>query len=64
MKLTKEQDAYGRAMLDWHLGNGGFEIVERDDGFIGLSSGPQIYLAEFRYWPEFEKRAIRLARGR
>ena len=64
MRLTEEQDAYGRAMLDWNRGNGGFEIVERDDGYIGLSSGPQAYLAEYRHWPEFEKRAIRLARGR
>jgi len=64
MSLTEEQDAYGRAMMDWLEGNGGWEVVERDDGFVGLSSGPGIYHAEHRDWPAFEKRGIRFARGR
>jgi len=64
MRLTEAQDAYGRAMVDWYRGRGGYEIVERDDGFIGLSSGPQVYLAEHREWPSFERRGIRFARGR
>ena len=64
MRLTEAQDAYGRALMDWFLGRGGYEVAERDDGFIGLSMGPQVYLAEHRDWPSLDKRAVRLARGR
>ena len=63
-KLTKQQDAFGQAMWDYFHGAGGFEIVERDDGGIAISSGPAAYVAPFKDWPTHQKRAIRLARGR
>ena len=63
-RLTKKQDAYGAAMWDYFRGQGGYEIIERDDGFFGTSSGPPSYLAEYKDWPDRQKRAIRLARGR
>ena len=63
-KLKKQQDAYGQALHDHFHGKGGFEVVERDDGGIFISSGPPAYLAEYRDWPALQKRAIRLARGR
>jgi len=62
--LTKQQDAYGAALWDYYRGQGGYEIIERDDGFFGLSSGPPSYLAEYKDWPAHQRRAIRLVRGR
>lgn len=59
-----KKDAFGQAMWDYLNGRGGFEIVERDDGYVGFSFGPAHYLAEFKNWPSDQKKAIRLARGR
>ena len=43
----------------------GFEIVERDDGFIMASGiGPAAYFAPFRRWPKAERQAMRYVRGR
>jgi SAM-dependent methyltransferase len=62
--LEPHEDAYGQAMLDHLAGRGGWEIVERDDGFFSLGAGPQLYLSPFRRWPSAERRAMRLVRGR
>jgi len=61
--LTKAQDAYGQMLYDFHLGQDGFEVDERDDGLVGITpvSG---YFAEYGAWPERQKAGIRLARGR
>ena len=63
-KLTKDQDAFGRAIHDCHRNGSGHELVERDDGFVDLSSGPHAYFAEYRKWPKYEREAIKLAKGR
>jgi hypothetical protein len=34
--LLPEEDAYGQAMLDALDGQPAFEVVERDDGYVGL----------------------------
>jgi len=62
--MKKSQDGYGQAMLDFHEGKGGYEICERDDGYVAPSSGPQMYFSEYRDWPPYVKRALRLVRGR
>jgi len=41
-----------------------FEIVERDDRFIGVSAWPQRYFTGYQKWSEREKQAIRQVRGR
>lgn len=41
----------------------GFDLVERDDGFIA-PAGPGSYVNPYRAWPECERRAIKHARGR
>ena len=41
-----------------------YEIIEREDGFIGLSGGARDYFKDFPDWPDCEKRAIKLAQGR
>jgi SAM-dependent methyltransferase len=60
----EDWDAFGQAMYDDYHGLGGYEIIERDDGFFSLSPGPQLYLAEYAQWPEFERQAMTYARGR
>ena len=63
-RLKKCQDAYGQAMHDYYHGGDGYEVIERDDGYFGVSSGPPMYLAEYKDWPPHQKRAIERARGR
>ncbi len=64
MKLTMQQDAIGQAVYDCYRGLGGYEIIERSDGFIQESGGPRIYLSEYRSWPRYQKLALRHVSGR
>src|SRR5205814_4507997 len=48
---------------DYVAGTGAFEIVERDDGFIGAAS-PAMYVVPYTDWPEYQKTALRHATGR
>ena len=62
--LTQAEDAYGAAIRDYWRGDGGYEVVERDDGWIGYSEGPPAYLAEYDVWPQRQREAIGNAKGR
>lgn len=63
--LKPHQDAYGRQLADYLDGRGGgCEIVERDDGFISIGSGPPAYLAPYQKWCSSQKKAMRFVRGR
>jgi SAM-dependent methyltransferase len=62
--LRDHQDAFGHNMLDHLEGNGGAEIVERDDGYFDVSPGPRAYFAEYDDWPEDQKAAIGFVQGR
>jgi SAM-dependent methyltransferase len=64
LALSDLQDAYGHAMLDFYLGQGGFEIIERDDGVFNLSKGPGMYFSSYADWPAEEQQAIQHAWGR
>ena len=56
-------DAFGAMLIDVVEGRAsGQEIVERDDGFIGVSTFD--YLAPVRLWKGVERRALRFVRGR
>ncbi|MBN1270256.1 MAG: methyltransferase domain-containing protein [Kiritimatiellae bacterium] len=59
--MNKNQDAYGRALLDFYEGKGGYEIVERDDGHVGLSGGPPAYLQPPAKWAAHIRKALRHA---
>jgi len=61
---SRDSDAYGRVVCDHHRGRPAAEIVERDDGWIGVSAGARAYFAPYEKWPLHQRRAIRLARGR
>jgi SAM-dependent methyltransferase len=56
--LTSRQDAYGHLMYDYFRYGSGQEIIERDDGFISISTGPAAYFQGYENWPGYERRAI------
>src|ERR687893_11896 len=56
-------DAFGRLLLDRLEGADAVEVIERDDGFI-MSGGGAMYFAQVRRWARWERRALRLVRGR
>jgi len=58
------QDAFGHEIHDYFNGQGGYEIVEREDGFFSVSSGPKLYFMEYEEWEESEKKAMKYVRGR
>ena len=62
--LTAAEDAYGAAILDHWREECGYEIVERDDGWIDYSEGPPAYFAPYQDWTPHQREAIGLARGR
>lgn len=68
MKATgrrqRDQDAFGRALLDYLKEGWADLVVERDDGYIDTGVGVAIYFAPFRDWPSHQRRATRHARGR
>lgn len=62
--LRDWQDAYGHEIYDYLKGKGGYEIVERDDGFFDVSSGPEIYFSEYEEWKDHERAAIKRVKGK
>jgi SAM-dependent methyltransferase len=62
--MKYDQDAYGHAVFDYLRGMGGFEIVERDDGYFGPSGGPWAYLSEYKDWSPDQRKAMRYVRGK
>lgn len=60
MRLDAEagEDAYGRAILDHWQGEDAFEIVERDDGWVGPGGGPATYFAPYPEWPARQREAV------
>ncbi len=61
--LKDSEDAYGHSIADYFEKGRGLEIIEREDGYIDLSSGPSNYFHPYDQWPEVEKNAIELAHG-
>jgi len=65
-KMSKKdyQDAFGHEMYDYYQGKGGFEVIERDDGYIDISGGPEAYFTEPEDWHPHEREAMKYAKGR
>ncbi|MFP4381369.1 MAG: class I SAM-dependent methyltransferase [Candidatus Sumerlaeia bacterium] len=63
-RLSAQEDAYGQAIHDHYHGRDAYEICERDDGFVSPSGGPENYLAKYAVWPDYQRKALRFARGR
>jgi len=64
MKLKDSQDAFGRGIWDRYNGEDVDELIERDDGYVDVSDGPESYLSEYEDWPAHVQRAMRHAKGR
>lgn len=62
--LNDHQDAFGHEMYDYFKDGTGFELIERDDGYLDSSGGAKAYFSEYRDWHPVEKKAMRYARGR
>jgi len=58
------QDAYGHEVYDYLEEQQGFEIVEREDGFIGPSGGPEIYFRPYKDWYAHQKKAMKYVKGK
>ncbi|MFH0987092.1 MAG: methyltransferase domain-containing protein [Candidatus Micrarchaeota archaeon] len=61
--MKKNQDAFGNAVLNHHKGQYNFEVIEREDGYIGVISASQ-YLSNYKEWPAHEKRALKKVKGK
>jgi SAM-dependent methyltransferase len=62
--LKDGQDAFGHEIYDHFVGKGGYEIIERDDGFFSTSTGPELYFLEYEEWPASEQAAMKYVRGK
>jgi len=62
--LTKRQDAFGLALWDHLHGKARGAVIERDDGTVETLGNLGAFFERPRDWPERQRRAIRLARGR
>jgi SAM-dependent methyltransferase len=64
MALKDHQDAFGHGIYDHYLGDDVDEVIEREDGYVDVSQGPESYLSKFEDWPKHVQSAIRHAKGR
>lgn len=62
--MEPEQDAYGHAIRDYYEDGEAFELVERDDGWIAPSGGPEQYFREYEDWPDRQRTAMDHVEGR
>lgn len=64
--MKPEKDAFGSELMSAYkvARNAGWEIIERDDGFMDASAGPSRYFSDYPEWSKRERQAIKLARGR
>lgn len=58
------KDAYGQGVWAFYNKKDSYEILERDDGYIDISSGAPKYFTKFKNWTNIEKKTIKLARGK
>lgn len=61
---ARDTDGYGRLIYDHYRGRPSTEVIERDDGWFGVSTGAPAYFAPFEDWPAHQRRAMRSVRGR
>lgn len=62
--MNPQRDAFGQILRSYYNNEDSFEIVERDDGYISFTSGPDDYFDDYTHWADSEKRAIDLAHGK
>jgi len=57
-------DALGAMLRNYQETGEGVELIERDDGWIGVSAGGEFYFGGYEEWPEPDRRAIDRVEGR
>lgn len=62
--MKKKKEVFGQGIWTFFQGEEATEFVERDDGFIALSTGISSYFANFKDWSKIQKQAIKYAHGR
>ncbi|RJT07158.1 methyltransferase domain-containing protein [Halococcus sp. IIIV-5B] len=62
--MAPREDAYGEAIRAHHAGEKSFEMVERDDGFVSPSGGPELSFSMCDEWAPRERAATNRAEGR
>lgn len=62
--MDKCKDAFGQVIYDHLKGEGGFAIIERDDGLFEVDTFLSYYFADYKKWIKNEKKAIRWAKGK
>jgi SAM-dependent methyltransferase len=62
--LSLNSDACGGLIYAHYRGLPSAEIIERDDGWLGVSTGAPAYFAPFERWPSHQRRAMGQVRGR
>lgn len=63
--MTNRSDAVGHALWDnLHSKGSGYEVFERDDGYVDAFSGREVYFADYPAWPSRQRQALRYAAGR
>ena len=48
--IDPREDAYGEAIRAHHADEESFEVVERDDGFVGPLGDPEFYFSRSDEW--------------
>ncbi len=62
--MNTSEDAFGNALYDYFTGKGVHEVIERDDGYIDVTSGPGAYFSEYDDWHPAEREAMDFAIGK
>jgi SAM-dependent methyltransferase len=61
--LKDEEDAFGHQIFDYFHGKAGREIIERDDGLVEVSTGPEYYFSGYHDWMIIEQKALTYVKG-
>ena len=62
--MKADKDALGKSIFAYFKGKESFEIIERDDGYFGVSTGSENYFSKYKDWSKHEKKALKLVIGR
>jgi SAM-dependent methyltransferase len=62
-RVDRRHDAFGLEIASFFEGGRPFEIVERDDGYIDAANSTGQYFAEYKQWPDRQKRGMKYVRG-
>ena len=62
--MKPEQDAFGKGVYDHFRGEPVIEIIERDDGHLGISGGAAAYFRPVDEWTDNQTAVLSLIQGR